>query len=36
MDKDQWIVVDLGTKETTISYEDWVKLGLLEILRGGC
>ena len=26
MDKDQWIVVDLGTKPTTMSVEDLVKL----------
>ena len=26
MDKDQWIVVDLGTKPTTMLDEDWKKL----------
>jgi hypothetical protein len=26
VDKDQWIMVDLGTKPTTMSAEDWVKL----------
>ena len=26
VDKDQWIMVDPGTKPTTMSDEDWVKL----------
>ena len=26
VDKDQWIAVDPGTKPTTMSDEDWVKL----------
>ena len=26
VDKDQWIPVDLGTKPTTMLYEDWKKL----------
>ena len=26
VDKDQWITVDLGTKPTTMSDEDWKKL----------
>ena len=26
VDKDQWIVVDLGTKPTTMSVENWKKL----------
>ena len=26
MDKDQWIAIDLGTKPTAMSNEDWKKL----------
>ena len=26
MDKDQWIVVDIGTKPTRVSNEEWKKL----------
>ena len=26
VDKDQWIVVDLGTKPTVVSNEEWKKL----------
>ena len=26
VDKDQWIIVDPGTKPMTMSVEDWVKL----------
>jgi len=26
VDKDQWIIIDPGTKPTTMSAEDWAKL----------